>query len=256
MGSTNSTVNYSLSQFIGTDKPSWLNDYDNDMFKIDAQMKLNATAAAAAKTTADTADGKADANTLAIGTLDTQINTAGTGLAAQVSTNTTAIGTIDGSIGDTPLTTVAQTLTGAIEEVKASVPSVTGLLGFTGVKTLSVTADNTKTFATLLNELHAALLTYLATKGADYRFQFATISIYNYMESNVEDPTIYSNSFSSIAAATSISLSTVHAYIFKVRMMASNSELFRSLDGTVADISSTTMASGTISLKLNEFSIA
>ena len=131
MGSTNATVNYSLSQFIGTDKPSWLNDYDNDMFKIDAQMKLNATAAANAKTTADTADGKADANALAISTLDSQINTAGTGLAANVSANTTAIGTIDGTIGNTPLTTVAQTLTGAIEEVKSSIPTESNLLKFT-----------------------------------------------------------------------------------------------------------------------------
>lgn len=118
MGSTNKTVNYELSQYIGTDKPSWLNDYNNDMLKIDTQMKANATAAGNAQSTATAADGKADANTESISTLNTQINTPSTGLAAIVAGHTTDIASINGVIGDTPLTTVAQTLTGAIEEVK------------------------------------------------------------------------------------------------------------------------------------------
>lgn len=36
MASTNKTANLSLSQFIATDKPSWLSDYNADMAKIDA----------------------------------------------------------------------------------------------------------------------------------------------------------------------------------------------------------------------------
>lgn len=62
MASTNKTTNYELSQFLGTDKPAWLSDYNTDMSKIDTQMKANADAASGA-------DGKADANTTAIGTL-------------------------------------------------------------------------------------------------------------------------------------------------------------------------------------------
>lgn len=42
MTATNHTANYSLSQFAGTDRPSWLNDYNGDMSKIDAQLKKNA----------------------------------------------------------------------------------------------------------------------------------------------------------------------------------------------------------------------
>lgn len=48
MSSTNKTTNYELSQFVGTDKPAWLQDYNSDMGKIDAQMKLNADAASSA----------------------------------------------------------------------------------------------------------------------------------------------------------------------------------------------------------------
>lgn len=44
MASTNKTANYDLSQFVGTDRPTWLGDYNSDMTKIDAQMKANADA--------------------------------------------------------------------------------------------------------------------------------------------------------------------------------------------------------------------
>ena len=62
MASTNKTTNYELSQFLGTDKPAWLSDYNTDMSKIDTQMKANADAATAA-------GGTATAATTAIGTL-------------------------------------------------------------------------------------------------------------------------------------------------------------------------------------------
>ena len=48
MTSTNKTTNYTLSQFKEGDRPSFLQDYNSDMAKIDAQMKRNADAAAAA----------------------------------------------------------------------------------------------------------------------------------------------------------------------------------------------------------------
>ena len=62
MSSTNKTTNYELSQVLGTDKPGWLADYNSDMSKIDAQMKLNAD-------TATAANGAASAANTAIGTL-------------------------------------------------------------------------------------------------------------------------------------------------------------------------------------------
>lgn len=42
MTATNHTNNYNLSQFTGTDRPTWLGDYNGDMSKIDAQLKQNA----------------------------------------------------------------------------------------------------------------------------------------------------------------------------------------------------------------------
>lgn len=48
MTATNKTENYQLSQFVGSDRPTWLGDYNSDMSKIDAQLKQNADDIAAA----------------------------------------------------------------------------------------------------------------------------------------------------------------------------------------------------------------
>lgn len=55
MASTNKTTTLKLSQFVGTDKPDWLTDYNEDMEKIDAfatTAKSDIVAAQAASTQA------------------------------------------------------------------------------------------------------------------------------------------------------------------------------------------------------------
>lgn len=60
MSSTNKTTNYKLSQYIGTDKPTYLGDYNGDMSKIDNQMKMNADSASNATSAAGAAQAVAD----------------------------------------------------------------------------------------------------------------------------------------------------------------------------------------------------
>jgi len=55
MSSTNKTTNYKLSQYIGTDKPTYLGDYNSDMLKIDTQLKANADSASKATSAAGAA---------------------------------------------------------------------------------------------------------------------------------------------------------------------------------------------------------
>lgn len=55
MASTNKTQNYELSQYIGSDKPTYLGDYNADMLKIDTQMKRNADDVASVSSIANTA---------------------------------------------------------------------------------------------------------------------------------------------------------------------------------------------------------
>lgn len=85
MSSTNKTTNYELSQFLGTDKPAWLNDYNADMNKIDTGIHT-------AQTTATGADGKADSANTAIGTLSNLNTTDKTSVVNAINeANTTAL---------------------------------------------------------------------------------------------------------------------------------------------------------------------
>ena len=79
MASTNKTTTLDLSQFVGTDKPDWLTDYNEDMEKIDtwattANSNINAANnnASGARTTAEAASQAANAAT----TSAAQANTA------------------------------------------------------------------------------------------------------------------------------------------------------------------------------------
>ena len=90
MASTNKTTNYNLSQFIGTDKPAWLSDYNQDMSKIDTGIK-NASDAATG------ADGKADSANTAIGTLANLNTTDKTNLVSAINEVNTAAGAAQGT---------------------------------------------------------------------------------------------------------------------------------------------------------------
>lgn len=59
MSSTNKTTNYNLSQYIGTDKPTYLGDYNSDMSKIDEGIKQAADEATTASSKAGTASSNA-----------------------------------------------------------------------------------------------------------------------------------------------------------------------------------------------------
>lgn len=77
MSHTNNTTNYNLPQFVSSDKPTWLGDVNGAMSAIDAQMKLNATAASNAATTANAAATQTafDALALTVGANSSAITT-------------------------------------------------------------------------------------------------------------------------------------------------------------------------------------
>lgn len=102
MASTNKTTHYELSQYIGTDKPTYLTDYNNDMSAIDTGIYNAQSKADTAFANAGTADGKAD----------TAITNAGLAQ-GDASTALTRIGTMANLE-----TTEKTNLVGAINEVK------------------------------------------------------------------------------------------------------------------------------------------
>lgn len=73
MSSTNKTTNYKLSQYIGTDKPTYLGDYNGDMLKIDNQMKMNADSASNATSAAGAAQAVAEKASKDVKTLNDSV---------------------------------------------------------------------------------------------------------------------------------------------------------------------------------------
>lgn len=93
MAHTNSTENYGLPQWIGTDKPTFLGDFNTAFGTIDTQMKSNADAASSAVSTANSASAVASsANTNATTALNTA-NSAATDAAGAVTTANGAVTT-------------------------------------------------------------------------------------------------------------------------------------------------------------------
>lgn len=80
MSSTNKTPNYDLSQYVGTDKPTYLGDYNGDMLKIDTQMKANNDAATGAAASAGEAVAKATAAQNDVDALEPRMNSAETSI--------------------------------------------------------------------------------------------------------------------------------------------------------------------------------
>lgn len=170
MAHTNTTANYNLTQFIGTDIPNPLTDYNGDMETIDTTMHNiaestidNADDISALDTRLTTAEGDIDAVETRATNLESSMSTAESDIdtlqstlttaVGNISTLTTKIGTAEDDIdaletrmttaesdinaleaqnGSAVLTTDAQTLSGAINELDTEVGTKTRLYETTG----------------------------------------------------------------------------------------------------------------------------
>lgn len=75
MSATNKTTYLDLPQFIGTDVPSWLGDFNGAMEKIDNGYNNVDIKAGKAASTANSASSKADINTQSINSINAELNT-------------------------------------------------------------------------------------------------------------------------------------------------------------------------------------
>lgn len=141
MSSTNKTTNLELSQFIGSDSPKWLTDYNADMEKIDAGYQT-------VKAQADATDLIVGGQTSSISSLQSTVaeqSTAITGLRTDVTANSGSINTINSLIGNGEPTTTDKTIIGAINELAAEITPGGS------VAASSVSYDNTSSGLTASN---------------------------------------------------------------------------------------------------------
>lgn len=149
---TNETVNYRLSQFVGTDIPNPLVDYNGDMEKIDTAIKNVADGTvedrddiAALKiqngdetleTTAQTLSGAINELNGEYSDVNTRLTTAEGKIIADEGTLATAVGNIstlagkvsavETKVGNAVLITTASDLSGAVNELKNEIDTGTG----------------------------------------------------------------------------------------------------------------------------------
>jgi hypothetical protein len=119
MSHTNSTPNYNLPQFAGTDKPTWLNDVNGAMSAIDTQMKANADSATQANTNATTAVN----NTGTLTNLNTTDKTSLVGAVNEINTN---LGVVSG---------VASSASATATNANNKIDSLESKLNFTQFRT-------------------------------------------------------------------------------------------------------------------------
>ena len=84
--STNKTTNYELPQFIGTDKPTWLGDFNEAMAGIDAGMHANASDIDTLESSVATASATASQASQDVASLTSTVNTLSTDVSSAVST--------------------------------------------------------------------------------------------------------------------------------------------------------------------------
>lgn len=99
--STNKTTNYELPQFVGTDKPSWLGDFNEAMLTIDTGMHDNATAIDGVESASKTATSTANQALQSVSSLSNTVSSQGSSITTINSTLTTqgtAISSIDGRV--------------------------------------------------------------------------------------------------------------------------------------------------------------
>lgn len=152
MSSTNKTTNYELPLFIGTDKPTWLGDFNGAMNKIDTAVK--AVSDVASGNTSTIGGVQDDVNSLEtqVGTLENTVSghtstiasqgASITGLQTTVNQHSTQISAINEAIGRVELmlstktqhysiTSTSQTAGYYYQEVSlpSEIPSVRNLFG-------------------------------------------------------------------------------------------------------------------------------
>lgn len=120
MGATNSTLHYNLSQFISTDKPAWLQDYNGDMQKIDVGINGALTAAESAQNSADSASSGVSSLGDAVSALTTTVS----GHTSDITDLSGDVNTIESLIGNGTPTAGDHTIIGAVNENTASIAAL------------------------------------------------------------------------------------------------------------------------------------
>ena len=254
MASTNKTSNYELSQFLGTDKPTFLSDYNGDMLKIDTAIKGVDTKAESAQSTANTAvasaQGAVDAAgqaqtdaTAAVTTANTASSVANT--AADTANNAQSTAVLAKNTADSAATAAA---TADSKAVAASAKATSAFKMETDTVEVTAASD---TYGTALNKLSTALGTYVTNLPTGSLAKIIKIQFGNSSEdistSDIMPKTTSSAvvrdliSYSASGAASSLNMNVTHIHPSQSSKYGVS---LRSTGNTITDSTATAMTDG------------
>lgn len=213
MASTNQTSNLELSQFIGSDSPKWLTDYNSDMEKIDAGY-------GSVKAQADATDLIVSGHTASITSLTDSVGdqaTAIQNMRTDVTANTGSINTINSLIGNGEPTTTDKTIIGAINEIYAD---ITG--SGDDVEAENVSYDNTTSGLTA-TDVQAAI-DELASAPAGSWQQFGTTQT---TSGNVSDAVALPSTFEEVQVVFHTTGTRYAPITFNKAMLSSTDQSYR-----------------------------
>lgn len=203
MSSTNKTQHYELNQFVGSDIPSWLVDYNGDMRKIDTALGNIASAVATDDANITSLDGRV---TTAEGTISSHSNTLNTlntdvanlktstatnttnisGLTTRVGAVETSVSNINSEIGTTSISGIGDgTITGAISALNGSNNVVT----LTGTTDSSVNIWKTINYPSGFNKTNTLILACyieLGSTGSEYEAVFPLMASSTYYPAGIK----------------------------------------------------------------------
>lgn len=135
MASTNKTTYFELSQFIGSDHPTWLSDVNGDMLKIDTALQSIKNIAEHADSLAESGAINIEGNTSDISDLQDAV----TGLVAKMGSGslTNLGGNVSGALGNTSIAGVANSISEAIVALKTAVDAINNKFNFSDTGTVS-----------------------------------------------------------------------------------------------------------------------
>lgn len=131
MPSTNKTNPYELSQFIGSDIPSWLSDYNSDMLKINNAIQEAKTSADDAMSSAGSASSDVTALSNTVTELTENLNTTN----QNVTKNTSDISSINSSVSN-----INQNVDSLNGKVNANTESISNINSQVAANTQSINA--------------------------------------------------------------------------------------------------------------------
>ena len=131
MSSTNKTTNYNLSQFVGTDVPSYLGDYNGDMSKID-------------KAIGDVANSQGSVEQSVVGlTADVQgLSTQVSGVSTSLQQLQTTVAQIDSGYKQAD-TALSQRITANANNIQTNTTAIEGINTTIGTEDISGIGDGT-----------------------------------------------------------------------------------------------------------------